>query len=115
VPVNRSKAIGTKWESAVVAYLNARGWVHAERRTLSGNLDRGDINLGNGAPVVIECKHHNRLELAAWLDEAADEAANAHVPLGVVWAHRKGKASPADGYVVMSGEAFATLLRDAGY
>lgn len=48
-------------------------------------------------------------------DEAVEETRNARADVGVVWAHRRGKASPADGYVVMTGDQFAWLLKSAGY
>lgn len=111
--MSRSRSKGTAWESKVVAYLQSQGWPHAERRALNGARDRGDLT---GLPgVVVECKDANRVELAAWIDEATTETANANAELGVVWAHRKGKASAGDGYVILTGEAFARLLRMAGW
>lgn len=110
--MSASRGKGTKWETAIVTYLQSRGWRHAERRTLAGRLDRGDINGVVG--LVIEAKNANRVELAAWLDEATREAAVLE-DKGVVWIHRRGKASPADGFVVMDGATFTALLKEAGY
>jgi hypothetical protein len=42
--------------------------------------------------------------------EAEVEAKNAGVEIGVVWAKRVGKTSPADGLVVMSGQTFLKIL-----
>ena len=106
--MSASKARGTRWESAIVTYLQGAGFPQAERRALAGNADRGDIA---GVPLVIEAKNAARTELAAWVDEAQAEAVNAGVDVGVVWHHRRGKASPGDGFVTMSGAAFARLLR----
>lgn len=104
---------GTAWESRIVEYLQRSGWAYAERRALAGAYDRGDIA---GVPgVCIEAKSAARHELAAWVDEANKEAENDRAGLGVVWAHRKGKSSPGDGYVIMDGETFLELLADAGY
>ena len=63
--MSASKAKGTAWESAIAAYLQGAGWVHAERRTLSGANDRGDVA---GLPgVVIEAKNAPKLSwLAGW-------------------------------------------------
>lgn len=105
---NRSKAIGTRWESAIVAYLTGEGFPAVERRALLGVNDKGDIS---GLPVVVEAKNCKTTTLAAWVDEATKEAANAGVDIGVVWHHRRGKASPGDGFVTMSGAAFVALLR----
>jgi hypothetical protein len=108
-----ARQAGTKWESAIVATLIERGWIHAERRRLAGAKDRGDVA---GVPgVVIEAKNTNRLALAEAVDEANVEALNDSAPIGVAWIHRKGKSSPLDGYVCMDGATFLRLLDEAGY
>lgn len=108
--MSASRKRGTAWESALVAHLRENGFPAVERRALAGNVDKGDIA---GLPVVIEAKNCKTTTLAAWVDEATVEAANAGVDVGVVWHHRRGKASPADGFVTMSGSAFLALLRQA--
>lgn len=111
--MSASRRKGTSWESAVVAYLQHRGWLFAERRALAGNKDRGDIA---GIPgVVIEAKSVKTITLASFVDEATAEAVNDGADLGVAWIKRRGKSSPADGFVVMSGETFTWLLHSAGY
>ena len=108
-----SKRKGTAWESAIVDYLREHGAPHAERRALAGARDRGDIA---GIPgIVIEAKAAAKTELGVWLAEAETERANDGAALGVVWHKRRGKASPGDGYVTMSGAALVRLLTDAGY
>lgn len=117
---NPSKAKGTAWESAIVAYLTDLGWQHIERRTLAGSNDRGDIA---GIPgIVIEAKSVKSITLGAFVDEAKREASNdTHATsrkdnsLGVAWIKRRGHSSPARGYVVMDGDTFACLLDEAGY
>ena len=60
--VSRERAKGTAWESALVKWLRANGFPHAERRALHGAHDKGDIT---GIPgLVIEAKHAARVELA---------------------------------------------------
>lgn len=101
---------GTAWESAIVRALRAAGFAGVERRALNGSTDKGDIT---GLPdFVIEAKDQNRITLAEWVDEAEREARNAGELYGVVWAHRKGRASAMDGYVVMSGRTFTRLIGD---
>lgn len=110
---NRSKARGTAAESAVVTYLRSRYWPHAERRALSGALDKGDIA---GIPsVVCEIKDHKALTIGPWLNEALVEQANANADVGVVWAKRRGHTDPGEWFVFMTGEQFTELLKDAGY
>jgi hypothetical protein len=111
--MSRNKQVGTRWESAIVDYLRQVGAIHAERRALNGAKDRGDIA---GLPgVVIEAKSAARLDLAGWQAEAEAERVNDNARIGVVWAKRRGKASAADGYVLMDGATFVGLMRDAGY
>jgi Holliday junction resolvase len=70
----KSKRRGTAAETAVVRYLR-NWWPAAERRALSGALDRGDVA---GIPgVCIEVKAAQRLELAAWKRETLVEQENA--------------------------------------
>jgi len=108
-----SKQRGTRWETAIVDYLRARGWPHAERRALNGNRDRGDI--AGVVGWVIEAKNTRGITLAAWAKELETEVRNANAPNGALWIKRVGKGSPADGYVVLDGATFTRLLRDAGY
>jgi hypothetical protein len=109
---NPSKARGTRWESAVVAFLSEH-FPYIERRTQAGANDRGDVA---GLPgVVIECKSAKRYELGQWLKEAHTEKTNAAARLGLVWMHRKGKASAGDGYVVIDGHTLVYLLKEAGW
>ena len=52
---------------------------------------------------------------AEFLREAQVEAENAGALVGAAWIKRRGKASPGEAYVVMDGETFTHLLREAGY
>jgi Holliday junction resolvase len=112
--MSASRAKGTAWESAIVTFLQNQGWPHAERRALNGAKDRGDIVTGVPG-LIVEAKNEKRYQLGEWVNEANTEAANAGAELGVVWAHRKGKASAGDGYVIMTGATFARLLKAAGW
>ena len=112
--MNRSKQKGTAAESSVVAYLRGTIWPHAERRTLSGQYDKGDISPGNGSPVVIEVKNHRTINLAEWLDELRDEMANAGAEVGFLVVKRRGKANAADWYWICSGPVAVELLREWG-
>lgn len=108
--MSRSKAKGTAAETAVVRFLQAAGFVQAERRTLNGVKDRGDIA---GLPgVVIEVKNCARDQLPAWVAEAELERDNDRATLGVVWHKRRGTTDPGRWFVTMSGDQFAALLRE---
>ncbi|GIF14820.1 hypothetical protein [Actinoplanes teichomyceticus] len=105
--MSASRKKGTAWESSITAYLSGAGFPGVERRALTGSQDKGDVA---GLPLVIEAKNCKTTTLAAWVDEASAEAKHAGVAVGVVWHHRRGKSSPGDGFVTMSGEDFVTLL-----
>lgn len=111
--MSRQKAKGTRWESELVDTFHRAGFPHVERRALNGASDRGDLA---GIPgLVVEAKDQARHSFAEWLDEAEQEATNDGDAHGVVWAHRRGKARGEDGYVVMTGATFLSLLIEAGY
>lgn len=101
---------GPKHEADVVAWLREHGFPYAERRVQGGAYDKGDIA---GIPgVVLELKNCARIDLAGWVDEARQEAANAGVDVWAVVAKRKGKGDPGEAYVVTNLATFASLLAD---
>jgi hypothetical protein len=90
----RPKDIGTAAETAVVRYLRAHGFPHAERRALTGAYDQGDVT---GIPgVVIEVKGGKAAktasdgQVAAWLAETETERVNARADVGVLVMARAG-------------------------
>lgn len=92
--MNRPKAIGTAAESAVVKYLRANGFPHAERRALAGSHDLGDVT---GCPgLVFEVKGGTAAktasdgQVAAWMRETEAERVNARADLGVLVLARAG-------------------------
>lgn len=109
--MSTQRSTGTAWETRIVRYLHSVGLPHVERRALRGARDCGDIA---GLPgVCIEAKNHRRVQLSVWLDEAEKEGRNAGAVVSVVWFHRPGKASAGDGYVLMSGAQFASIVLGA--
>lgn len=105
--MNKSKQKGSRFETAIADYLR-QAFPHVERRSQEGIHDRGDIA---GIPgVVIESKNCQAMQLAEWIDEAEREAKNDGGSLGVVWHKRRGKGSPGDCYVTMTGRTFVDLL-----
>lgn len=72
----KSKAKGTRAETEAVKYLQERFW-RAERRTLSGSKDKGDIaGIDN---CVGEIKAQVKQELGKWQRETLTEMVNADV------------------------------------
>lgn len=92
----RPRDIGTDAERAVVRWLQAHGWPHAERRALRGAQDAGDIT---GTPGICwEVKARKRpisdTDVAAWLAETETEAAAADAEIGVLVVRRPGVGDP---------------------
>ena len=108
--MNRSKAKGTQWESAVVTYLQEHGFPLCERRTLSGAQDKGDI--AGIAGWTLEAKNRKSLDLSGAVNEAAVEAGHARTRWYAAVIKRPGKGQAADGYVVMPLSVFADFIRD---
>lgn len=82
----RPKDIGTRAESAVVAFLKVNGFPLAERRALHGGTDLGDIT---GTPGLVwevkggeAAKTASDGQIAAWLDETERERTNAGAAYG---------------------------------
>lgn len=97
---------GTRWRHAVQVFLEAAGYATTARPWMEAG---DDITATRGMLALsVECKDHRALNLAGWVDQAERQAPRDAIP--VVIAHRLGKASAEDAYVIMSGRAFADLL-----
>lgn len=108
--MNASKKKGTDFESQVVLPFIKIWKPEAERRTLAGNKDKGDIYIPGEKRFVLELKCHKDMKLAAWVEEARVEAGNAGVPFGVVIHKRRGTRTPGEQYVTMPLFAFLGLV-----
>lgn len=87
--VNKPKIKGTGAETLLVGYLRANGWPYAERRALSGSLDKGDI-AGTG-PLVWESKATGGSpQIPAWLAETETERRNAGAEYGILVVKTRG-------------------------
>lgn len=113
--MSTSRRKGTDAETAVVDYLHATGWPHAERRAFNGSKDRGDIA---GIPgVILEVKSGARLELPIWLRETETERVNDGAAYGLLVVKPKGIGATrvAEWPVVLPLTAVLQLLQEAGY
>ncbi|MEO3929261.1 hypothetical protein ABGB07_36230 [Micromonosporaceae bacterium B7E4] len=93
----RPRDIGTAAETAVVRYLHTAGFPHAERRTLRGNLDAGDIT---GTPGICwevkggqAARTASDLDVTRWMAELATEVRNARATVGLLVVQRAGVGS----------------------
>jgi len=103
---NPSKNKGTTFETLMVNYFK-QFWPRAERRALSGALDKGDVS---GLPVPLELKNCKSIDLAGWTKEAKKEAENALAPFCPVIHNRRGKGDPALQWVTIEAWVLVELL-----
>lgn len=92
--MSRSKAKGTRLETAVATYLREHVDDRIERRTTSGTKDRGDISglRHMGQRVVVECKNTSRADLAGWAAEADVERRNDDANAALIIHKRVGRS-----------------------
>lgn len=105
---NKSKAKGTRWESAIRDWLNTLGFT-TWREAQHGAKDQGDIM---GIPYwTLEAKDEKTITLAAYMKELEAEIANHDTTFGAVIVKRKGKGV-ADAYAVMPLARLVMVIRE---
>lgn len=107
---SRSKQKGTAFETLVLGAFRLL-FPQAERRTLQGKHDKGDLYLPGEDRFIVECKNVSRFNLAEWKKEADVEAANAGVKVGVVVHKRRGCGQALDQWVTMTVADFLYLVK----
>lgn len=109
-----SKIRGTRWESAVRDWWNARPMRPTDgprpqlfRPALHGAQDKGDLYGLHG--WTLQCRDTARIDLAGAVDDARKQAANAGTRFfaAIVKRRRKGVE---EAYVVMPAEVWATFV-----
>ncbi|HET6915127.1 MAG TPA: hypothetical protein VFH56_03465, partial [Acidimicrobiales bacterium] len=92
--MSRQKVTGTSAETAVVRFLQKNGWPSAERRALTGSVDKGDIT---GTPSICwEVKagaaamNASDGQVSKWLEETETERQNAFAAIGILVMKRRG-------------------------
>lgn len=114
----RPRDIGTKAETAVVRYLTANGFPHAERRSLRGQLDAGDIT---GTPGICwsvkggdQARNASDLDIERWLGELATQMHHANADIRVLVMQRKavGEANAHRWWAVMPAFQLADLASE---
>ncbi len=111
--MSKSKQKGTSAETAVVNYLKDKWKIPAERRALTGALDKGDIS--GIFDVVLEVKNHKTMTLGQWMEELKVEVENANAETGAVIHKRKGTTDVSEWYASMPFWMYLYLFKDAGY
>ena len=92
--VNKSKNIGTKAETATVGAIKSRGFPLAERKTLTGRHDCGDLT---GTPRLCwqvkggeQARKASDNQIRTWLEETEVQRVNKGAELGILVVQRAG-------------------------
>lgn len=114
--MSKSKAIGTKAETAVVKAGRRLGFPFADRHVLKGALDEGDVWLCPG--VIVEVKGGEMARAASderingWLAETERERINADAEIGFLVVQRRavGEANAHRWWAITTTDVIARLL-----
>ncbi|MDI9628518.1 MAG: hypothetical protein QM286_08240 [Acidobacteriota bacterium] len=107
-----AKKAGTTFERQIADYLAAHYDDRIDRRTKTGNKDRGDISgmRHMGGRIVVEIKNCARTELGTWMSEAETERGNDDATACMVISKRHGRGQPGDQWVHMTVRDLVALL-----
>lgn len=109
---NPPKKKGTAFESLIRDYLKVSGFPNAERLSLTGALDRGDLT-GVSPLWTLECKSYKNLTdgIRIGMADLDREQANANTPFGALIVKRPRVTDPGAQLVVTELWVFAALLK----
>lgn len=107
-----AKNAGTRMERQIADYFAQHIDDRIDRRTKTGNKDRGDISgmRHMGGRIVVEIKNCARTELGAWMSEAETERGNDDAQVAIVISKRHGRGQPGDQWVHMTVRDLVALL-----
>jgi hypothetical protein len=92
--VNKPKQKGTAAETAVVRYAREHGFPLADRLTLTGRYDRGDVLLCPGAVIEVKAgkaaQYASYGQILAWMEETRTEMRNGHADTAALIIQRQG-------------------------
>jgi hypothetical protein len=78
-----------------------------------GALDKGDITLGDGIPITIECKNEKKINLAGGQKELLDEMRNNGHEWGFTIHKKRGTTNVGEYYAVLPVEVMMNILSKA--
>jgi hypothetical protein len=109
--VSAAKAKGTRWETALVLFFQALGFLTVRRNPPQGIKDSGD--LAGMEPFVGQAKDWTSWQdaIREGLDGAEKQKLVAKLPYGVAFVKR-ARRSTGQGYAVMTIDTFAAILRE---
>lgn len=106
-----SRRKGARFELDVAHYLADNGWPDAHRE-LERRHDIGDIADGPRG-VHIECKNHQRLEIAQWMAQTIKGAITTEAAYGLLVVSARRRPIE-ESWAVMRLDDMCDLLKEAG-
>lgn len=97
---------GSAWRRKVCIWLEERGYP-AEFRSIGVPGDDVTTRVGQ-VDFSIEAKNHQAHAFSEWITQAQGNAPIGSIP--IVIAHRRGRSTVDDGYVLMTGRELSRLL-----
>lgn len=115
--VNKPKILGTAAETAVVEWLRLNGHPYAERRSLRGTKDQGDVTGIPGVCIEVKVAGRRGLLLGPWLRETEVERVNANAVYGILVAKPTGLGNKRTGkwLAAMYQRQWKRLVREGGW
>lgn len=114
---NRMKSMGTTHETAIVTWLRDHGWPWADKKRQAGAQDRGDVQVSERIPFVIEAKTAksttDRASLGTFVKELVVEVDNAGAESGAVVFKKKGTTDVGEFYAILPVKYLNVLLKRA--
>jgi hypothetical protein len=113
VPSRRSAITnpkGTFLETAAVNWLREHGWPWARRIVKEGQRDKGDVTLGDGIPVTIECKNEKSMNISGAQKELKVEMENAGHRWGFAIHKKRGTTNVGEYYAVLPVAVLMDIL-----
>ena len=110
---NKPKQTGTDAENRVRDYLRANGWPYADRLTLSGINDRGDVRLQDGTNFTVEVKGGQGAisNVHSHIKELREEMVNNGHDYGAVVAKKAGSRNVGEDWVaIMPVEVLNSMI-----
>lgn len=104
---------GTRLETLLARWLNANGFPHARRIVKKGQRDEGDVTLGDGWGVTVECKNTRSMDLAGGQRELAAEMENAGTEWGFTVHKKRGTTDVGEYYAVLPVRVMASIIKEA--
>lgn len=114
---NQMKSLGTSHETAIKNWLRENGWPYADRRTLAGASDEGDLRLSERVPFTIEAKTAksttDKASLGAFMKELVAEVENSNSESGAVILKKRGTTDVGEYYAIMPVWMLNIILQKA--